>query len=74
MHLLQTENDKLKARPRQEVKEVAICEAYTDCKKNPERRVIKSIALKVGEKMNTRPDRNLLGLKGQVKPISRADL
>lgn len=65
MHLLQTENDKLKAR--QEVMEVAIREAYTNCNKNPERRVIKSIALKVGEKMNIKPERNLLGLKGQVR-------
>ncbi|KAF9422073.1 hypothetical protein HW555_002094 [Spodoptera exigua] len=59
MHLLQTQNDKLKAR--QEVMEVAIREAYTNCKKNPEKRVIKS------DKMNTKPERNLLGLKGQVR-------
>ncbi|KAH9633052.1 hypothetical protein HF086_000412 [Spodoptera exigua] len=65
MHLLQTQNDKLKAR--QEVMEVAIREAYTDCKKNPEKRVIKSITLNIGDKMNTKPERNLLGLKGQVR-------
>lgn len=52
---------------RQEVMEVALREAYTDCRKIPEKRVIKSIALKVGEKMNRKPERNLLGLKGQVR-------
>ncbi|CAB3249497.1 unnamed protein product [Arctia plantaginis] len=48
INLLQTENEKLKAR--QEVMEVAMREVYTDCKKDAEKRMIKKVTLKIGEK------------------------
>ncbi|CAB3245080.1 unnamed protein product [Arctia plantaginis] len=47
--------------------ELAMREVYTDCKKDAEKRIIKKVTLKIGEKLCKKPERKYLGLKSQVR-------